>query len=94
MVDKQTSRDKTPGDLDVKSLALALKFYTQQFDIENGGFGSAPKFPTPVNLGFLLELVKMKPEFLSVEAVSAAERMAMTTLQKMTLGGIHGSHSS
>jgi len=79
--------------LDVKSLALALKFYTQRFDLENGGFGSAPKFPTPVNLGYLLELAKLKPAFLSGDAVLAAERMAMTTLQKMTLGGIHG-HSS
>ena len=76
--------------MDVKSLALALKFYTQRFDFENGGFGGAPKFPTPVNLGFLLELAKLKPDFLSADAVSAAERMVMTTLQKMSLGGIHG----
>jgi len=79
--------------LDVKSLVLALKFYTQRFDIENGGFGGAPKFPTPVNLGFLLEVAKLKPKFLSADAVFAAERMVMTTLQKMTLGGIHGCSS-
>ena len=78
------------GDLDVTSLVLALKFYTQRFDIENGGFGSAPKFPTPVNLGFLLELVKLKPGCLPADAVFGAQRMVVMTLEKMRLGGIHG----
>jgi len=71
-------------------MALALKYYTQRFDPTNGGFGSAPKFPTPVNLGFLLQLVNLKPDFLTSEAIFAAEQMAMSTLEKMTLGGIHG----
>src|SRR5579871_4546769 len=71
-------------------MALALKYYTQRFDPTHGGFGSAPKFPTPVNLGFLLQLVQLKPKFLTSEALFAAEQMAMNTLQKMALGGIHG----
>ena len=69
---------------------MALKHYTQRFDTENGGFGSAPKFPTPVNLGFLLQLAKLKPDFLTDDDVLAAEQIAMNTLQKMALGGIHG----
>ena len=67
-----------------------MKYYTQRFDPTNGGFGTAPKFPTPVNLGFLLQLAKLKPEFLGKDDVLAAEQMAMNTLQKMALGGIHG----
>jgi uncharacterized protein YyaL (SSP411 family) len=76
--------------LDTECLGLALKHYTQRFDAENGGFGSAPKFPTPVNLGFLLQLMKLKPDFLTEDDIVAAEQIVMTTLQKMALGGIHG----
>ena len=78
------------SDLDTKSLGLAMKYYTQQFDSENGGFGSAPKFPTPVNLGFLLQLAKIKLDVLSEDEVGVAGQMVMLTLQKMALGGIHG----
>jgi uncharacterized protein YyaL (SSP411 family) len=67
-----------------------LKYYTQRFDTENGGVGDAPKFPTPVNLGFLLQLVKLKPDFLSKDDIFHAEQMVRKTLQKMALGGIHG----
>jgi uncharacterized protein YyaL (SSP411 family) len=67
-----------------------LKYYTQRFDPTNGGFGTAPKFPTPVNLGFLLQLAKLKPELLGKDDILAAEQMVMNTLQKMALGGIHG----
>ena len=70
-------------------LRLALQHYTRRFDADNGGFGTAPKFPTPVNLGFLLELVRLKPKNLIVD-ISTAEQMVMHTLQKMALGGIHG----
>jgi uncharacterized protein YyaL (SSP411 family) len=67
-----------------------MKYYTQRFDTENGGFGSAPKFPTPVNLGFLLQVASLKPDILTKDEINAAGQMAMMTLQKMTLGGIHG----
>ena len=67
-----------------------MKYYTQRFDTENGGFGDAPKFPTPVNLGFLLQLAKLKPDFLSKDEIFEAEQIVMKTLRKMALGGIHG----
>jgi uncharacterized protein YyaL (SSP411 family) len=86
----KTTRESAEGDLDTKCLALALKYYIQRFDHENGGFGSAPKFPQPVNLGFLLQLVRLQPDFLDKEHILAAEQMTMKTLQKMALGGIHG----
>jgi uncharacterized protein YyaL (SSP411 family) len=69
-----------------------MKYYSQRFDVENGGFGSAPKFPTPVNLGFLLHLAQLKSNLLSADQVNVASQMVLMTLQKMALGGIHGKY--
>jgi len=76
--------------LDKKALLLAMKFYTQRYDTEYGGFGKAPKFPTPVNLTFLLELARLRPDDLNEDAIFAAKQMVLNTLHKMALGGIHG----
>ncbi len=53
---------------------------TQRFDERFGGFGGAPKFPTPANLFLLLELAG--------EQLDAA-RMLTTTLDRMARGGIY-----
>lgn len=60
----------------------AYEQFRRQFDERWGGFGSAPKFPTPHNLLFLMEYSLM-------EEVPEAERMAEETLDAMALGGIH-----
>jgi hypothetical protein len=52
------------------------------FDDLNGGFGSAPKFPSPHNLMFLLRYYNMNHTERSLEMVEK-------TLQKMRLGGIY-----
>lgn len=67
-----------------------MEFYTQRYDTQDGGFGRAPKFPTPVNLTFLLELARLRPDNLSEEALFASKQMVINTLHKMALGGIHG----
>ncbi|XP_062859842.1 spermatogenesis-associated protein 20 isoform X2 [Trichomycterus rosablanca] len=58
----------------------------QSYEEEYGGFNSAPKFPTPVNLMFLMS-------FWAVNRASSvgAEALQMTlhTLRMMALGGIH-----
>lgn len=55
--------------------------FADSFDKKNGGFGEAPKFPTPHNLMFLLEYgVREKKQ----EALDMAE----TTLVQMYRGGI------
>ncbi len=51
------------------------------FDKVYGGFGSAPKFPTPQNLLFLLDYFALKNE-------QTALQMVEETLVKMRLGGI------
>ncbi len=52
-----------------------------RFDEVNGGFGSAPKFPTPHNLLFLLRFWKMTGN-------PHARAMVETTLDGMRMGGI------
>ncbi|MCW4023855.1 MAG: thioredoxin domain-containing protein [Candidatus Bathyarchaeota archaeon] len=51
------------------------------FDPDNGGFGSAPKFPTPHKLLFLLRYYRQTGEQKALE-------MAEKTLRLMRLGGI------
>ncbi len=52
------------------------------FDAEEGGFGTAPKFPRPVLLDFLFEYYSKTRE-------NKARQMALITLDKMAAGGMH-----
>lgn len=62
-------------------LRRAYRWLRQQFDPLWGGFGPAPKFPTPHNLLFLMEYAQLEQES---EALAMAER----TLQQMARGGL------
>lgn len=57
------------------------------FDVENGGFGSAPKFPRPAMLEFLLSmhLSAEKDDRMKSESLD----MVIDTLREMAAGGIH-----
>jgi uncharacterized protein YyaL (SSP411 family) len=70
-----------------KTIKLGLGQYSRMFDTKEGGFGSAPKFPRPVNLQFLLHLAAKKEP--SMEEADAARGMALYTLRKMAAGGMH-----
>lgn len=59
----------------------AFRLFQKQFDRKWGGFGSAPKFPTPHNLLFLMR-------FFSEEGNEEALEMAELTLEAMARGGI------
>lgn len=59
----------------------AFRLFSDSFDEKNGGFGSAPKFPAPHNLLFLLAYSQMEN---SRRALSMVE----TTLIQMRKGGI------
>ena len=52
------------------------------FDVKWGGFGNAPKFPTPHNLLFLMRYGAVMRE-------DGAMKMAQLTLEDMARGGIH-----
>lgn len=66
---------------DKRILKEAFQLLHQSFDSAWGGFGRAPKFPTPHNLLFLMRYSKL-------ENNETALQMAETTLQAIAAGGI------
>ena len=78
---RQTN-SKTEGEsLTPEILTKTYSEFTNTFDSDKGGFGRAPKFPSPHNLLFLLRYHHMTK---SREALNMVE----TTLQNMRKGGI------
>ena len=63
------------------TLKLAFTSLESSFDFENGGFGSAPKFPNPADITLLLHQAKAGNK--------AAEAMALQMLSAMANGGIY-----
>ncbi|MCR4719978.1 MAG: thioredoxin domain-containing protein, partial [Firmicutes bacterium] len=59
----------------------AVQIFERTFDSVNGGFGNAPKFPTPHNLLFLMLYAKQNSH-------TNAMKMAEKTLIQMRKGGI------
>ncbi len=59
----------------------AVQHFQRSFDRMHGGFGRAPKFPTPHNLLFLMLYASQNPD-------SDAMQMAEKTLLQMRKGGI------
>ena len=73
---------ESPGEsLNTKTLEKAYSQLKSQFDDQNGGFGLAPKFPSPHNLLFLLRIYKREN---NLKALAMVEK----TLQEMRKGGI------
>lgn len=70
------------GTVDDNVLYLAFKHLEDTFDEENGGFGNAPKFPSPHNLMYLLRYWNRSGDERALEIV---ER----TLSAMRSGGIY-----
>ncbi|MBS1235139.1 MAG: thioredoxin domain protein [Nitrospirae bacterium] len=69
-------------DLDESVLQTAYEELSGRFDEQYGGFGTAPKFPTPHNLLFLLRYWKRKNEPRALEMVEK-------TLLAMRQGGMY-----
>ena len=69
-------------ELNEKVLDKAFNNFVSRFDPENGGFGAAPKFPSPHNLLFLLRYWKRKN---SEKAIQMVEK----TLIEMYMGGLN-----
>lgn len=76
------SHDQGTGDLDESVLHDAYRQLTQSFDPVYGGFGRAPKFPTPQTLYFLLRYWKVYQEKKVLDMVEK-------TLEGMFQGGIY-----
>lgn len=75
---QEFERGKFPG---TKAVDFAAEQLAQRYDPEHGGFGNAPKFPSPHNLMFMLRQWKLTGETRFLEMVSS-------TLEKIRLGGI------
>ena len=63
------------------TLKLAFESLEHSFDFENGGFGSAPKFPNPSDITLLLHEANI--------GIKQAEKMALQMLTAMANGGIY-----
>lgn len=70
------------GELDKDVFARAYKGFVSNFDKKFGGFGTAPKFPSPHNLSFLLRYWKNSDD-------SQALEMVVNTLSNMGRGGVY-----
>ena len=68
----------TASEFDPQPLMAAEQSLARAFDPVHGGFGGAPKFPHPTDLAFLLRRTS-----------EASRQMALTTLTRMSEGGIY-----
>ncbi|XP_078135033.1 spermatogenesis-associated protein 20 isoform X2 [Sander vitreus] len=78
-----------PGESPPAAPDVANRCFQQlahSYEEEYGGFRDAPKFPTPVNLMFLMSYWSVNRT--TSEGVEALQ-MALHTLRMMALGGIH-----
>ena len=74
--------DASIPDANENNIKSAISGWKRLFDKVNGGMKGSPKFPMPVNLGFLLRYAKTKqdPEILGFICL---------TLEKIAMGGIY-----
>ncbi|RAH73034.1 thioredoxin domain-containing protein [Aspergillus aculeatinus CBS 121060] len=78
-------------DLDIELLEEAYQHFVSRYDPVHGGFSTAPKFPTPSNLAFLLRLGIYPTAVSDIVGKDECERataMAVNTLISMARGGI------
>lgn len=92
LVSREGAKSEEDGDvLDLELLDDAYEHFARKFDNDYGGFGAQPKFPTPVNLQFLLSLGQYAQpvrDVLGDADLKKAEYMATQTLIAMYRGGI------
>ena len=67
-----------------RAFASAYAYFDQAFDATHGGFGNAPKFPSVVNLNYLLACWAREPG-----RRTEALEMVRAQLDAMAAGGLH-----
>lgn len=77
----KSAQNLKPGAIDENAEDKAAEIFFESFDNINGGFGSAPKFPSPHNLLFLTLYASQKNDNRIMAAVEK-------TLLQMRMGGI------
>ncbi len=78
---QQTSRGPGTTAFDPASLASATSLLLKEYDWEHGGWGTAPKFPQPMAIEYLLRR--------SLAGEAAALEPALHALRAMALGGLY-----
>jgi len=81
-IKETSSPDPKPQKVTEEALLSGFESLKQRYDTEYGGFGSAPKFPQPSNLDFLLAYYKYSGNKEALEMVDF-------TLQEMAKGGMY-----
>ena len=85
------SSQQASEPLDLDLLEEAYRTIAHAYDRTNGGFSSAPKFPTPIRLKFLLQLGQWPApvtDIIGGEEIGNAAKMALHTLRQILRGGI------
>lgn len=80
--EKESVVPQVEGELGIYTLDATFEYLSKNFDERNGGFGIAPKFPSPHNLTFLLR-------YWNRNGNEKALWMVEKTLRSMWLGGIY-----
>ncbi|NWF95827.1 MAG: thioredoxin domain-containing protein [Candidatus Thorarchaeota archaeon] len=78
----QQRHDALPSEPDIEVLNAAFDGYVARFDDKHGGFGTAPKFPSPHNLMLLLRHWKRTGNDFALYMVDK-------TLREMRRGGVY-----
>ncbi|MCC6266428.1 MAG: thioredoxin domain-containing protein [Dehalococcoidia bacterium] len=85
----KVAAERVPGPGEAPShqtASRAVELFGEAFDTEWGGFGAAPKFPSPSNLAFLLSVHAREKES---EVGQSALDMVVHTLRAMATGGMY-----
>ncbi len=84
--DQNSQQAEGSDEISFDVYEMAIQSFSSNFDPTNGGFGGAPKFPSPANLSFLLRSASIKE--LPEDKRAEAKRMALRTLEAIAKGGI------
>ncbi|KAL0006059.1 hypothetical protein SO802_013620 [Lithocarpus litseifolius] len=83
------SPSKLPDELPQNTLLLCAEQLSGSYDSEYGGFGSAPKFPRPVENQLMLYWSKKMKHTGKFQEANEALKMVLFSLQCLARGGIH-----
>ena len=81
IVEVLSKQPSSKGEVDEQLIETAVRLYKNVFDEKYGGFGDAPKFPTPHNLLFLMNYYEKSKD-------QVAMQMVEKTLLQMYRGGM------
>ncbi|WJX85049.1 dTMP kinase [Trifolium repens] len=80
---------KLPDGVSDDALRLCSEQLSENYDSEFGGFGSAPKFPRPVEMNLMLYNSKKLEDTRKLDGANESQKMVYFTLQCMAKGGVH-----